>query len=110
VTLEQYKKQFKVSFSSIARQCDYSVSYFHGVATGKRRPNFDLALKIERATNGHVGRENWYTARSDASIKIKTLTPALLKDISEGLPESLCDPAVAIRSRSTVRAALRPSD
>ena len=63
MTLEQYRKSTGVSYTYIAGKCDCSITMISETAAGRNTPSFELALKIEAATNGQVSRENWYPSR-----------------------------------------------
>jgi DNA-binding transcriptional regulator YdaS (Cro superfamily) len=69
--LSTYKRTTGTTYSHIARICGVTSAMISQVAAGSH-PSFELALKIEKATNGSVGRENWFPSRSPvASIVIK---------------------------------------
>jgi transcriptional regulator with XRE-family HTH domain len=71
MNLRRYKYLFRISYSSIARQCGCSPEMISLIASGKTSPSFDLAVRIERATLGHVRRDNWFPPRPpDISIII----------------------------------------
>jgi len=61
--LFEYRNRFRVTYSAIAEQCGCGVPTISRIASGSLSPSFELALKIELATDGHVGRENWYPSR-----------------------------------------------
>jgi hypothetical protein len=63
MTLAEYKAQFGVSYRHISRVCDCHPKYMERIGRGEIKPSFDLAVKIEHATNGHVPRDNWYPPR-----------------------------------------------
>ncbi len=65
MTLEEYvsqniEKGLEISYSSIARDIPCAAAYISMIARGKRRPSYDMARRIEQATNGEVSRFNWY--------------------------------------------------
>lgn len=65
MTLLEYINQKKsegvdVSYSSIARDIPCAPAYISMVASGKRRPSYDMARRIDQVTNGEVPKENWY--------------------------------------------------
>jgi hypothetical protein len=69
--LSEYRKRFRVLYKDIARGCDCTPEMISLVATGKSVPSFDLAVKIEKATNNLVPRDNWYPPRPpDITITI----------------------------------------
>lgn len=71
MTLTEYRESFGVSFAFIARACGVSSNAIGQVSSGKLKPSFDLAVKIENATQGRVARDNWYPPRrADVSITI----------------------------------------
>ena len=66
MTLKEYVKSEQnsgkeTSYSTIARDIPCHVSYIEKIANNKRRPSYDMARRIELATNGKVNRYNWYT-------------------------------------------------
>lgn len=69
--LAAYKRQFGVSYSHLGRLCGCTAAMVSLIASNNAKPAFELAVKIEAATKGYVGRENWYPPReSDISITI----------------------------------------
>lgn len=60
MNLPEYKRRFGVQYKFIAEKCGCTPEMISMVATGKIKPSFDLAAKIEMATNGYVSHENWY--------------------------------------------------
>jgi len=58
--LPEYKDKFKVLYKDIARQCGCTPEMISLIATEQKRPSFELAIKIEEATNRWVSHENWY--------------------------------------------------
>jgi hypothetical protein len=63
MTLKRYREQFGVSYKAIAALCRCSAARIIQIANSYDRggkPSFDLAVLIEKATGGHVSRENWY--------------------------------------------------
>ena len=42
-----------------ARRLDVSRGYLHGIINGTKRPSLDLALRIERLTDGAVPVQSW---------------------------------------------------
>jgi DNA-binding XRE family transcriptional regulator len=58
--LPEYKKRFGVQYKYIAKRCNCTPEAISMIATGKMRPSFKLAVKIEKATDGRVSHENWY--------------------------------------------------
>jgi hypothetical protein len=72
MTLDEYRRTTGVTYAHIAKQCDVSTSAISQIACGGM-PRFDLAVKIEKATHGLVGRENWFPPRpAEMSITIGT--------------------------------------
>jgi len=63
MTLQEYRTRFGVSYSHISRLCNVTQAAISLIANDKLKPSFDLAVKIEAATSGHVGRDIWYPPR-----------------------------------------------
>jgi DNA-binding transcriptional regulator YdaS (Cro superfamily) len=59
-TLSEYKARTGISYSHIARLCGVVPATISQIAAGPHTPSFDLAVKIEEATNGHVSRHTWF--------------------------------------------------
>jgi DNA-binding transcriptional regulator YdaS (Cro superfamily) len=71
VNLQEYQKKTNASYSHIAKKCGVSPARISQIAMGGAKPGFSLAVAIETATDGQVGRENWYPPRPpDASATI----------------------------------------
>jgi len=69
--LEKYCKETGISYAHIARLCGVSSATISLIAGDNHVPRFELALKIEIATHGLVGRENWFPPRpAQVSITI----------------------------------------
>lgn len=65
MTLHEYvnmsqDKGENVSYASIAKDIPCHFSYISLIASGRRRPSYDMARRIEQVTNGAVKRTNWY--------------------------------------------------
>jgi transcriptional regulator with XRE-family HTH domain len=73
MNLEEYRRATGVSYTHIAKVCGVSPAAISLIAGGYQKPGFDLALRIETATNNGVGRENWYPPRpAPISITVGT--------------------------------------
>lgn len=51
----------QASFSSIAREVPCAPSYISKIASGSRRPSFEMAKRIEMITGGKVPKTIWYS-------------------------------------------------
>jgi DNA-binding XRE family transcriptional regulator len=75
MTLEQYKNKFGTTYAHIARNCGVTQAAISSIATGSKRPSYELAIQIEDITRGLVPRTNWYAPRSpDITVTIGRLT------------------------------------
>lgn len=63
MTLKEYHTTTGVTYAHIARLCGVSGAAVSQIANGYVTPTFGLAVKIEKATGGHVGRDNWYPSQ-----------------------------------------------
>lgn len=67
MTLKEYvefmqNKGEEVNYATIARDIPCAHSTIEKIANGKRRPSYEMARRIEQATNSMVTRYNWYKA------------------------------------------------
>jgi DNA-binding transcriptional regulator YdaS (Cro superfamily) len=71
MTLFEYRRVYGISYARIGKWCGVSPASISQIAAGIQKPTFDLALKIEHATDGRVLRDNWYPPRpADITITI----------------------------------------
>jgi transcriptional regulator with XRE-family HTH domain len=73
MNLQEYRKTYGVTYSHIAKECNVGVPTISNVANGVMQPSFELAIAIEKATKGYVGRENWYPS-DDSEINLDQAT------------------------------------
>ena len=61
--LKTYRATFNVTYGEIAELCGCGLPTISRIAHKTLIPSFDLARKIESATNGCVGLDNWFPPR-----------------------------------------------
>jgi DNA-binding transcriptional regulator YdaS (Cro superfamily) len=75
MNLRDYLTKNKISMSKFAKDLDVSVSTISLLINGKRRPSAELALAIDKITNGKVSRD-------------EVMYPELyIKKVSRSIPE-----------------------
>lgn len=57
--LQKYLKTNGMRQVELARRLGLSNGYLHNLLRGNRRPSLDMALRIERATDGAVPVQAW---------------------------------------------------
>lgn len=62
--LRAYMKRVGIKPSEMAEAVGTSRGYMHDILTNRRRPGLNVAVAIERATNGAVPAAEWAAAQS----------------------------------------------
>jgi hypothetical protein len=70
MTLTEYRIRSGINLKKLAELSDCSYTFLKEIARGAKKPSLELALKIEKATDGLVGHENWYQSLEDAGMSI----------------------------------------
>jgi DNA-binding transcriptional regulator YdaS (Cro superfamily) len=63
MTLREYHLVHGTPYSFIARKCGVTSQAISQIASGVRRPTWELAGRIEKATFGRISRANWFSRR-----------------------------------------------
>jgi hypothetical protein len=64
MTIKEYLAEKEMTYAALAALCGCSAPRLVQIAVDGKRPSWELTLRIEKATKGWVGRENWYPPRS----------------------------------------------
>lgn len=64
--LQKWLKDREISAAEFARRLEYDRSNFHNMLKGNIWPSLELALKIERETEGQVPMQAWAEAKAAA--------------------------------------------
>lgn len=68
MTLKQYLFEFGIKKSDFAGKIGVAPSHVSGLLSGKR-PSLDLAVIIEKESDGHVTLYDWICGEGDALCK-----------------------------------------